>query len=90
MFDLNPLDVLKKRKVNFLPVHFSQIKLSEYDLVEGNLENWVKTKLKGRYYISRVPILDNSGKLRSTSILALEDQKEMTYFMLACPYLRRT
>jgi hypothetical protein len=34
-------------------------------------------------------MIDENGKLKSASILALEDQKEMTYFMLACPYTRR-
>jgi hypothetical protein len=32
---------------------------------------------------------DVQGKLKSMSILGLEDQKEMTYFMLACPHVRR-
>lgn len=90
MIDLNPLDVLKARKVNFLPVHFSQVKLSDYDMLEGNLEKWIKARLRGRYYLSKVPGIDSSGKLKSTPVLGLEDPKEMTYFMLACPHIRRS
>jgi hypothetical protein len=89
MIDLNPLDVLKQRKLTFLPPHFAKAKIPESFVWDNSVEEWVKTKLKGRYCISRFPMIDESGKLRSTTILALEDQKEMTYFMLACPYTRR-
>ena len=32
---------------------------------------------------------DKDGNLKSTTFMAFEDQKELTYFMLACPHLRR-
>ncbi len=43
MFDLNPIDVLKQRKLNVLPPHFSKIKISESEIFEG-IEEWVKNK----------------------------------------------
>jgi hypothetical protein len=89
MIDLNPLNVLKKRKVSFLPVHFSTAKINESAVWDGSLETWVESKLKGRYCIIRIPNIDSQGKLKSVAVLGLEDQKEMTYFMLACPYIRR-
>jgi len=89
MIDLNPLDVLKQRKMKFVPPHFVKTKISESFVWDNSVENWVTKKLKGRYCITRFPMIDESGKLKSASILALEDQKEMTYFMLACPYTRR-
>ena len=88
MFDLNPLDVLKQRKLKTLPPHFSKIKVSESELFEG-VEEWIKTKLKGRYCLVRYPNIDNNGNLKTTSIVGFEDQKELTYFMLACSILRR-
>lgn len=88
MFDLNPLDVLKQRKLKTLPPHFSKIKVSESELFEG-VEEWIKTKLKGRYCLIRCPNIDNHGNLKTTSMVGFEDQKELTYFMLACPILRR-
>lgn len=88
MFDLNPIDILHQRKVQTIPPHFSKMRISETDLFDG-LEDWVKTKLKGRYYIAKKPSIDNSGSLRSTHFIGFEDQKELTYFMLACPHLRR-
>jgi hypothetical protein len=89
MIDLNPLNILKKRKISFLPLHFATAKISESAMWDGSLESWVESKLKGRYCIAKVPGIDSQGKLKSVSILGLEDQKEMTYFMLACPYIRR-
>ena len=89
MFDLNPLDVLKQRKMKFLPVHFVHTKIPETSIWEDSLENWIENKLKGRYCITKIPQIDEHGKLRSTAILGLEDQKEMTYFILACPHARR-
>jgi len=89
MFDLNPIDVLKKRKLNFLPLHFSKLKINEGDLFEGNIQEWIQNKLKGRYAITRTPSLDKDGNMKTATFVAFEDQKELTYFMLACPHLRR-
>lgn len=89
MFDLNPIDVLKKRKLDFIPAHFSKTKVNDSELFEGNIQEWVQIKLKGRYAIKRAPSLDSDGNLKSATFVAFEDQKELTYFMLACPYLRR-
>jgi hypothetical protein len=88
MFDLNPIDVLKQRKLKTLPPHFSRIKISDSEIFEG-IEEWVKTKLKGRYCLVRHPAIDKDGNLKSHTFLGFEDQKELTYFMLACTNLRR-
>lgn len=89
MFDLNPLDVLKKRKVSYMAPHFSKLKISESDFFDSNLENWIFNKLKGRFYILRTPGVSEDNKLKNSLIVGFEDQKELTFFMLACPYLRR-
>ena len=88
MFDLNPIDVLKQRKLKTLPPNFSKMKISESELFDG-VEDWVKTKLKGRYCLVRAPGIDDNGNLKSSTYLGFEQQKELTYFMLACPILRR-
>lgn len=89
MFDLNPIDVLKQRELKTLPPHFSKIKISDADMFDGKIESWILTKLKGRYCILRTPAIDNDGNLKSSTFVGFEDQKELTYFMLACPHLRR-
>lgn len=88
MFDLNPLDVLKIRKIKNLPPHFSKLKISDTELFDG-LEEWVKSKLKGRYFLGKLPSIDEDNNLKSSFFIGFEDQKELTYFMLACPILRR-
>ena len=90
MFDLNPLEVLNKRSLSHIPPHFAKFKIDDSGYLQSSsLENWVKIKLKGRYAIARQPSLDKDGHLKSATFVAFEDQKELTYFMLACPYLRR-
>jgi hypothetical protein len=88
MFELNPIDVLKQRKLKTLPPHFSKVKITDYEIFEG-VEDWVKIKLRGRYCVVKYPSIDQSGNLKSSTFLGFEDQKELTYFMLACPHLRR-
>lgn len=89
MFDLNPIDVLKQREVKTLPPHFSKTRISDMELFEGDIFRWIKDKLKGRFCLLRTPLIDQDGRLKSTTIVAFEEQKELTYFMLACPHLRR-
>ena len=49
----------------------------------------IKTKLKGRFYLQKTPGIGTDSKVRSVTYLGFEDHKELTYFMLACPHLRR-
>ena len=89
MFNLNPLDVLNVREVTTLPPHFGKIKVTEADLFDKKLKQWIRTKLKGRFCIAKVPNVESSGQLKSSTFIGFEDHKELTYFMLACPHLRR-
>jgi len=89
MFDLNPISILKKRELKTLPPHFSKIKVSDNEMFDNRVKNWIKDKLKGRFCVIKAPHVDQSGVLRSITFAAFEDQKELTYFMLACPFLRR-
>lgn len=88
MLDLNPIDVLKKRQVKFLPIHFSKTKLDRF-MLDFNIEKWIKSKLKGRFFLGNVSHVDQDNKLKIFTIIGFEDQKELTYFMLACPFYRR-
>lgn len=88
MLDLNPIDVLKKRQVKFLPVHFSKIKLDR-SFGDHDIERWIKTKLKGRYFFGNISDVGQDNRLKVFTAVGFEDQKELTYFMLACPFYRR-
>jgi hypothetical protein len=89
MFNLNPIDVLKQREIKTLPPHFVKTKVDDADFFGGGIAAWIQTKLKGRFCILRAPGIDSSGNLKSSTYIGFEDHKEMTYFMLACPHLRR-
>ena len=89
MFNLNPIDVLKQREMTTLPPHFVKTKIDDHEFYDHQIKNWVSVKLKGRFSITKMPAIDSSGNLKTTTYVAFEDQKELTYFMLACPYLRR-
>lgn len=87
--ELNPIDVLKRRELKILPPHFLKIKLTDSISYIDEVQCWVKSRLKGRYCIIQTPLVNASGKIQSTTVVAFEDQKELTYFVLACPHLRR-
>ena len=85
---LGPLDVLGKRELRYLPVHFQTADFDERN--RQKIVHWIRTKLTGRYAICKVPKINSGGNLKTTTVIGFEDEKELTYFMLACPYTRRT
>jgi len=89
MLEINELDVISKRKLEFIPAHFVKIKISDKDFHDGKIEEWIKNRLKNRYAFTNCPSIDNQGRLKVATYVAFEDQKELTYFMLACPHFRR-
>lgn len=89
MFDINPLDVLKCRRANNLCAHFTKATLPDSAIYDENIIDWVQIKLKGRFFVLRNPTVDSDGKFKSSLTIGFEDPKELTYFMLACPHLRR-
>lgn len=86
--DINPLEVLNKRVLDFLPKHFVRTCIGEVDARE--IKTWIRSNLKGRYCVVSYPTInENTGRLRHAKFVGFEDPKELTYFMLACPYKRR-
>lgn len=92
MQDVNPLEVLSKRVLNFMPKHFVRTSVGEvyanpYGNGINNTHQWIRQNLKGRFCIVDQPVIDsNSGRLKHKKFVGFEDPKELTYFMLACPY----
>jgi hypothetical protein len=89
MIEINALDALSLRKTDIIPIHFSKMKLSEKEIYNNSIEDWIKAKLKGRYFIKKYPSIDNDGKFKSSIFVGFEIQSELTHFILACPHLRR-
>jgi hypothetical protein len=89
MLKLNALYILNRRQLDAVAPHFAKIKLAEGDLFGTEVETWIKSKLAGRFYIKRQPSVAQDGKLKTATYVGFEDHKELTYFMLACPHIRR-
>jgi hypothetical protein len=91
VIELNPLDVLHARKLSRIPKHFSKVKLTDSSFVAdlNEIESWIENRCKYRYSISKLSITDPSGKVKESIFAGFEEEKELTYFMLACPYFRR-
>lgn len=88
MLDFNALDIVNRRKASYLPAHFAKISLGNNHF-DATVEDWIQNKLKGRYWMSDYPTVSSSSKLQTTLFVGFEDHKELTYFMLACPFIRR-
>lgn len=89
MIEMNPLEVLNIRKVDIVPPHFSKMKISERDVWNNDLEDWIRSKLQGRYFVKKYPSIGDDGKLKNSTFVGFEIQSELTHFILACPHLRR-
>jgi hypothetical protein len=89
MIEINALELLGKRKVDHIPCHFSKFKLSDRDFLIDSLENWIRIKLKGRYFLKKYPDINSEGKLKNSIFVGFENHAELTHFILACPHLRR-
>ena len=87
MLEFNVLDIVHRRKMKYLPKHF--VKINVTATFNNDVEDWIQSKLKGRYWIANTASISQEGKLQATYYAAFEDQKELTYFMLACPFIRR-
>lgn len=90
MFNLNPLTVLGARSLTWMPPHFSKISVMATAWpAEERIKEWIEQKLAGRYSMVSSPGTENStGKLKVLTYVGFEDEKELTYFMLACPHIR--
>jgi hypothetical protein len=66
------------------------MKLDSSEFYIQDIEKWIENKLNGRYCIVKQPsISSKDNHLKTATFVGFEDQKEITYFILACPYLRR-
>ena len=84
---MNPLNALGIRELTFLPTHFLKTTISkEY---HETARSWITHKLSGRFCIIETPAIIEKNTLAMATIVAFENHFELTYFMLACPYLRR-
>lgn len=85
MLDTSELSIINRRVLKWVPPHFHTFDLKEGERVlwthGEDIKRWIDYKLTGRYCIVNKP---NRQGLNVT--IGFEDPKELTYFMLACPF----
>lgn len=86
--EVNSLNLLGFRKLNFIPSHFSKISLDEkIDIKE--LECWIEFNLNSRYGIQYKNQLNQSKKIIRVTEIGFEDPKELTIFNLGCHLIHK-
>lgn len=86
--DPNPLDVLGLRRVTFCPPHFATVMVGRRYNIDRAICDWIEDNLTGRYYFGQSLKLDEENNLSQTNTVGFEQEKELSFFMLACPHLK--
>ena len=85
--EVNPLGVLKLRKLSFIPKHFSKINIELTDI--KLLDHWISYNLNSRYAIKKSFALDTNKKMVEVIEIGMENPKEILMLTLGCPYIHR-
>ena len=83
---LDPLGVLKLKKLNFIPEHFTKITVST-TVDDKLLSQWIEYNLNSRYAIRRTIVIDSQNRINEVIELGLENPKELLLLTLSCPHL---
>jgi hypothetical protein len=86
--DPNPLDVLDLRRVDFCPPHFSTVEVSRKYNIDRAICDWIEDNLSGRYFFGHSIGFDKMNNLTQSNVVGFEQDKEMSFFVLACPHLK--
>ncbi len=84
--EINPLNVLGSRKLNYIPDHFETMTLGNNHNLD-KIESWIYQNLDSRYAIVKTLKIDSNNKMIESQELGVEDPKELTMLSLSCPYL---
>ena len=85
----NPFNFYEVRQVVVKPPHFESFSASIplYNL-EGTIIKWITENLKGRFYVGTITALGSDNAFEKQLEVGFEDPKELSYFTLACPFLK--
>lgn len=85
----NPLDFFNVRQLKVPSPHFEciSISLDTYNL-EHTITKWIEDNLRGRFYVGKITELDADNQFKKMIKIGFEEPKELSYFTLACPYLK--
>lgn len=85
----NPLTYFKMRRVSYPSPHFEYFKLQSNQKNIKKIIEWVELNLNSRYYIGQGISLDNSNSIVYNTHIGFENEKELSFFLIACPYLHK-
>lgn len=84
----NPLNFFDMREAIVPPSYFSYIIIpSKYNL-ETAVRKWIYYNLRSRFYVGKTISINESDKISQMLKIGFEDDKELSFFMLACPLLK--
>jgi hypothetical protein len=84
----NPLNYFGLRRADFAAKHFHYIIIPKYTPgIIKNIDTWIYQNLNSRYYIGQSLHLDNTNTISYTIKIGFEQEKELSFFNIACPYL---
>jgi hypothetical protein len=84
--EINPLNVLEARRLEYLPPHMIPLPVTANSWYSENVPRWIEANLKGRYFFGVLTrLVDNS--IISYHAVAFEDPAESTMFFLKCPLI---
>lgn len=84
----NPLNFFGSREACVPPPHFEYIKIPFKYNLEIAISKWIYANLKGRFYVGKSVGINSEDKVDQMLKIGFEDEKEMSFFMLACPLLK--
>jgi|TARA_R100000030_G_scaffold34238_1_gene25592 hypothetical protein len=86
----NPFDILNIRRVKFCPPNFDKVNLQKTYNIEAVLSEWIEDNLTGRYFLGENITIGKDDSIQPVTTVGFESEKEMSFFMLACPHLKYT
>ena len=84
---IKELDVLKLRRVDFCPDHFTTTNTPRHYNLENAIVAWIETNLSGRFFFGLNIELKNNT-IEKVYTIGFEKASELSFFMLACPHLK--
>ena len=84
--NVNALNVLGARKLNYIPKHFTIMTIPKKYTIE-ELDFWIYQNLDSRYCIAESLKIDENNRIVEVHEIGVEDAKELTMLSLTCPYL---
>ena len=84
--EINPLSLLKLRRLNFIPQQFKKIQVVNGIDIKL-IDQWINYNLNSRYALKKTLTLDINNKIVEVLEIGIEDSREITMLSLGCPYL---